>query len=103
MYLSAVHGQTARDADRLAGHESGIVAGEVRDQARVIGGLPDAAERHAANHGIANLLTLLAAADERVHRGRVGWTRTDAVEQNVVPRHFTRQGLGEGNRRTLAA
>src|SRR5476651_1751837 len=59
---SPVHGQAARHADRLAGDERRIVAGEEADRAGNILRLADALHRNGADQGGAHLLAALVVA-----------------------------------------
>src|SRR5438876_7677506 len=87
----AVHAETARDADRLAGDERSVVAGQEGHDAGVVVRHPDAPEWYAAHHRVADLLPLFARADEGVHRGRVGRAGADGVDGHACARHLARQ------------
>src|SRR5437016_8160409 len=92
---SAMHRQSARDADRLAGDESPIVACQEGDHAGIIIRLADPAEWNRAHHRVHDLLAVLVVPDERGHRRRIGRTWADGIHQNVLASEFARERLGK--------
>ncbi len=79
----AVHGQAARDADRLAGDERGIVACQEADHAGNILGLADALHRDGADQRGAHFLAALVVARDGRQEGRIGRAGTDRVERDT--------------------
>src|SRR5437879_3989446 len=98
-----MHGQAARNTDRLTGDEGGIVAGEECHEARIVSRFADSAQRYASHHRIAYLLALFAGVDEGVHGRGIRWTRADAIQQHVVTRHLARERLRKRDRCSLTA
>src|SRR5690349_5163056 len=99
---SSVHRETAGDADHLAGHEVGVVAGKKGDEAGNVVGLAEPLQRDRALQPVIDLLPVLAVADKGAQQRRVGRAGADDVDPDIVARAFPRHRLGESDNAALA-
>src|SRR5262249_2473346 len=98
---SSMHGETAGDADRLAGDVGGIVGEEERDQPGIVSRRAEASHRDGALEPFGDA-GAIRAFQKAAQNGGVGRAGTDRVEDHPFADKLARQRLGECDDAALA-
>ena len=96
-----IHGETARDADGLAGDVGGIVGQQKRNQPRIVFRLAEAPHRDRAFERVGNAGAFRPLQKALQDRG-VSRTRADGVDDNALADQLARRGLGKRDDAALA-
>src|SRR5690348_10825974 len=99
---SAGHSEAAGNADHLPADKSGFLRCEKRDDARYVGGLPDALHWDGTHQRVIDLLSGFALAEEAAQDRRIGRSWTHHVHRDAPARDFARERLRERDDAALA-
>src|SRR5262245_34897793 len=98
---SSMHGETAGDADRLAGDVGGIVGKEEGNQPRIVFRRTEASHRDGTLEPFGDA-GAVRAFQKAAQNGGVGRAGTDRVEDYALADKLARQRLGQGDDAALA-
>ena len=96
-----MHGETARDADGLAGDVGGVVRQQEGDQPRIVFRHAEAPHRNGALEPLGDAGAVRAFEKAAQDRG-IGRAGTERVEDDALADEFARERLGEGDDAALA-
>src|SRR5262245_11118734 len=102
LHRSSMHGEPARDADRLAGHVGGVIGEQESDEPRIILRHAEPPHRNGALEPFGDARAL-GPFEEAAQNGGVGRAGANRIEGEALADKLARERLGQGDDAALAS